>query len=380
MESFSAQYSGACGAQEDATPRFDAIAQDGYLFRNCFSIGTHTHQGIFGTLVSFPNLPGYEALMQSPLANQSFTSLPGILGSEGYETMFLYNGNLAWDNMRGFFTKQGVHRFIGGDDFDPTIRRDSVWGVDDYDLFKRANREFEAMSAHGPFMGVILTLSNHAPWDLPHFPGEPTDDRGARTGPYRGIRYADWSVGQFIEEAKQLSYFNNTLFVFVGDHGSRAISNKLTAASLLTHHVPLLFYGPGVLDGSPQIDATVASQLNIVPSVMGLLEIERPQASWGTDLFTASGRAQSFAIFKGSGGDDSTALVRGDHALVVDEAANKVLYRYSLAGRPFATPVADAKSLSDSLDREMVAIIHSALVDLRNMKAGDVPAAIARKE
>lgn len=378
MESFSAQFSAACGAEEAATPHFDAIARDGILFDHCFSIGTHTHQGIFGTLLSFPNLPGYEALMQSPLANQPFTSLPGILAQEGYETMFLYNGNFAWDNMRGFFRKQGMDRFIGGDDFDSSVRRDSVWGVDDLEVFKRANREFESASARGPFMGVILTLSNHAPWDLPRFPGQPTEDRGTLTGPIKGIRYADWAVGQFIEEARKLPYFNNTLFVFVGDHGSRVIGSKLTAASLLTHHIPLLFYGPGVLDATPRTDRTIASQLHVVPTVLGLLGVGRPQASWGTDLFTADGQAQSFAIFKGSGGDNSTAIIRGDRALVVDEAGKTILYHYSLGGHPSVTPIAGADPLRESLYREMLSIVHAALVDLRGMKAGSVPPTVVR--
>ncbi len=379
MESFSAQFSAACGATEDDTPYFDAIARDGILFDRNFSIGTHTHQGIFGTLLSFPNLPGYEALMQSPLANQPFTSLPGILSGEGYQTMFLYNGNFDWDNMHGFFCKQGMDRFIGGQDFDASVRRDTVWGVDDLEVFRRANREFAVAAAKGPFMGVILTLSNHTPWDLPHFAGELTTGRGSLAGPIRGIRYADWSVGQFMEEARKLDYFNNTLFVFVGDHGSRVVGAKLTAANLLVHHVPLLFYGPGVLDGVPRIDHTVASQLNIVPTVLGLLDVQRPQASWGTDLFTADGQAQSFALFKGTGGDDSTAMVRGDHTLVIDEGGTSVLYHYSLAGHPTATPISSADPSHGTLRNGMLAIIHAALVDLRNMKAGNLPPTVANK-
>ena len=122
------------------------------------------------------------------MANQSFTSLPGILGEEGYQTMFLYNGNFDWDNMQGFFRKQGMDRFIGGADFDSSVRRDAVWGVDDLAVFQRANAEFESAAAHGPFLGVVLTLSNHEPWDLPHFPGEPARGWGHHAAQGEGGR------------------------------------------------------------------------------------------------------------------------------------------------------------------------------------------------
>ena len=371
MESFSAQFIAACGANEEFAPSFSAIAREGVLFDRCFSIGTHTHQGIFGSLLSFPNLPGYEAMMQSPLANQHFSSLPGILGDEGYSTLFLYNGNFAWDNMRGFFTKQGVDRFISGEDFADNVRRDAVWGVDDADLFHRANAEFQAASSKGPFMGIVLTLSNHAPWDLPDFPGQSVKDRGELNGPIKGITYADWSVGQFIAEARKLPYFENTLFVFVGDHGSRVVGEKLTAAGMLTHHVPLLFFGPGVLDTAPQVDHTVASQLNITPTIMGLLGLRRPHASWGRDLFTVEGKAENIAIFKGSSGDNAMAIVEGDRVLAIDEANKAVLYRYSLAGKPTAIPITgDTSADCDRLLQRLNAFLQCGITDLRAMRAG----------
>lgn len=369
MESFSAQFTGACGAGEQHTPNFDVIARDGILFNRAFSIGTHTHQGIYGTLLSFPNLPGYESLMQTAAANQDFTSAPGIFESLGYQTMFLYNGNFSWDNMRGFFRKQGVNHFIGGSDYPATVRRDSVWGVDDAEVFKRANQEFEAAAGSGPFMGIVLTLSNHTPWDLPDYPG--TAAAADQSGPVRGIRYADWALGQFISEAKTKKYFENTLFVFVGDHALRGAHSKLTAAGLLTHHIPLLFYGPGVLDSAPRVDETVASQLNVLPTILGLVDYERPHATWGTDLFTAEGRQKSFAVFKGSNGDQSAAIVRDDRALVFDAAGNAILYRYGLSGKPFAHPLPVDDPQRPMLLREMRGFIHAAVTDLRQMRAGD---------
>lgn len=369
METFTAQFSAACGAAEGFTPNFDRLASEGILFDRCFSVGTHTHQGLFGTLMSFPNLPGYEALLQSSVSNQPFTTLPGVMEAEGYHTMFLYNGNLAWDNMRGFFKKHGMDQFISGDDFDDSVRRDSVWGVDDHELFRRANREFEAAAARGPFMGVILTLSNHAPWDLPSYDLSPMGGRGKLDGPINGVRYADWSIGRFIEEARRLSYFENTLFVFVGDHGSHVVREKLTPANLLVHHVPLLFYGPGVLDAPAQVDHTAVSQLNVMPTILGLLEVQRPHASWGRDVFTREGREKNVVIMKGSGGDQGMAIARGSNMLVMDAAGKTTLVEYELLPRAHVKPRVD-EALRSQMNHELLAVLQSGIHDLRTMQAG----------
>lgn len=367
MESFSGQFCGACGGEEDFTPEFSRLAREGILFNRCFSIGNHTHQGVFGTLLSFPNLPGYEALMQTQAANQKFTSLPQALKDAGYETMFLYNGSFAWDNMQGFFRKQGVNRFIGRDQFDQSIRRDAVWGVDDAELFARANQEFETAAKNGPFFGIILTLSNHAPWDLPHLPFEPTADRGPNNKPIDGLRYADWCVGRFMDEAKTLSYFKNTLFVFIGDHGSRVVGEKVTAAAIQSHHVPLLLLGPEIIDSPPHIDSTLASQLNVAPTIVGLLGLDAPRDHWGRDLFSAETRRESVAVFKGSGGDNAMAIARGDQILVVDEAGQSHLYKYALAPRAQVWPVEDSDpAIQSSMRRELDAVIQTALDDLRS--------------
>jgi phosphoglycerol transferase MdoB-like AlkP superfamily enzyme len=212
MESFSARFCGATGAPKSFTPEFDKIAKDGVLFDRCLSAGSHTHQGIFATQLGFPNLPGYETLMSSGVSNQHFLSMAEIFQEKGYQTFFLYNGDFSWDNMRGFFTKQGVSTFIGGDDMPEAQYHDHVWGVSDGDLFKRCNKEFEAASKKGPFFAAVMTLSNHAPFEVPPVPGaQPITDQGELNKRLEAQRYADWAVGQFIQEAKTLSYFNDTL-------------------------------------------------------------------------------------------------------------------------------------------------------------------------
>lgn len=373
MESFSARYVGACGSTPDFTPNMDRLAANGVLFDHAFSGGTHTHQGLFCSMLGFPNLPSFEYLMQNIVSNQSFLSLSTVLKKEGYQTMFLYNGNLAWDNMEGFFRKQGVDHFIGSTDYVNPVKRDRVWGVTDQDVFDRANKEFEQANANGPFFSLILTLSNHEPFDLPQLPFAHTTDMGDMNKRIDGVRYADWAVGHFIDEAMKLSYYQNTLFIFVGDHGFH-VPPKMTEAHVLFHHVPLLFYSP-LLEQKGVTFSMAAAQMNIVPSVIGLLGLTEPHASWGRNLFAKDYADENFVVFKGSGGsgsDQAVAMIRGDKLLVRGSEGGVKLWKCTINPNPSIEPLEDAASnaLRDRMRFELDAYVQCAMTDLVHQHGG----------
>ncbi len=375
MESFSARFCGAVGAPRSFTPEFDRIAKDGVLFDRALSAGSHTHQGIFATLLAFPNLPGYETLMSSEISNQHFCSLPEVFQEKGYQTFFLYNGDFSWDNMRGFFTRQGVNTFVGGDDMPEAEFKDHVWGVSDGDLFKRCNQEFEAAHKKGPFFAAVMTLSNHAPFEVPPVPGAaPITDMGEFNKRLEAQRYADWAVGRFVEEAKTKSYFNGTLFVFVGDHGY-PVGQRLTEVDLLYHHVPLLFYAPGLLKDR-RVDHRVATQMNIGPSIVGLLGMhDAPHASWARSLFNDSYSDENFAVFKMSGGGRAVAMAQGDRMLVLGSATGKPLFmNFSLGWPATIKPIEGPDAAADAkrMERELRSYVGAALSDLTEQRAGPV--------
>jgi phosphoglycerol transferase MdoB-like AlkP superfamily enzyme len=372
MESFSARFVGACGAERSFTPYFDKLANEGILFDRCLSAGTHTHQAIFATQLGFPNLPGYETLMESGVSNQPFLSAPGIFQNRGYQTFFLYNGDFAWDNMSGFFRKQGIEKFIGGEVMQNDAKYvDEVWGVSDSDMFDRANLEFEAAAKKGPFMAAMLTLSNHAPFQVPPVPDtSPITDQGEYNGRLEAMRYADWAVGKFIADAKKLDYFKNTLFVFVGDHGFH-VPPTLTDVLLLYHHVPLLFYAPG-LDLQPRVDHRVATHMNIIPSVLGLLGIkDSPQAAWARSLFNNSFPDENFAVFKNTGGGKAVGIAQGNKLLVLVDAAHPQLMTYELGPKPSVTPLEDPE-VEKQMEKYLRAYVEASLDDLLMQRAGPV--------
>ncbi len=337
MESFTARFCGATGAGFGATPRFDALAKEGILFDRAFSASTHTAQGVFSILSSFPNVADYETVMKHPLGTQRFLTLPEILSGSGFETLFLCNGLFSWDNMEGFFRTHGVDRFIGRHDYvDPSFV-DSNWGVCDGDVFDRATQEFDALAAGGkPFLGLVLTLSNHAPFSLPEVPGlVPVANGGDQAQRLRGVQYADWALGRFFDGVRGRPWARETLFVMVGDHGF-GIPPVLTDVNLLHEHVPLLFWGPGILASRGEVRATVAGHLDVLPTVLGIVGEPLLHQSFGRDLFSLPEGAVGHAWVKQCG-DPVAGWIEGSDILTASLDRRSRLHRFDLGFPPSAS-------------------------------------------
>ncbi|WP_312818432.1 LTA synthase family protein, partial [Pseudomonas sp.] len=167
MESFAGHSVGALGSPNNITPYFDKLAKEGLLFDRFFSNGTHTHQGMFATMACFPNLPGFEYLMQTPEGGHKLSGLPALLSARDYDDVYVYNGDFAWDNQSGFFGNQGMTTFIGRNDFVNPVFSDPTWGVSDQDMFDRGNEELARHDQKKPIYALLQTLSNHTPYALP---------------------------------------------------------------------------------------------------------------------------------------------------------------------------------------------------------------------
>jgi phosphoglycerol transferase MdoB-like AlkP superfamily enzyme len=90
-----------------------------------------------------------------------------------------------------------------------------------------------------------------------------------------------------MEAAKKESYFANTIFVFVGDHGVAGNATEMypevwTQQSLTNEHVPLLFYAPALLKAEKREE--VVSQIDILPTIAGLAHISYTNTTLGRDL------------------------------------------------------------------------------------------------
>jgi len=335
MESFSAQFTGAVGNDHGVTPNFDRLAREGLLFDHIFSNGSHTHQGMFATGACFPHLPGYSYLMQESEGQHQFSGLPVLLEPRGFQDLYVYNGHFAWDNQEGFFRNQGMTRFVGRDEMENPVFTDPTWGVSDQDMFDQALREIGRLDPERPFFAILQTLSNHTPYALPNpLPVEAVTGFGALDQHLTAMRYADWALGRFFEEARRQPWYKDTLFVLVGDHGF-GTPRQISDIDLLRFHVPLLFIAPGIRETFGSINHRVGTQVDVVPTAVSLL-LGRPfvHQCWGRDLLDLPDSDPGFGVVKPSGSNHTIAWLEGDRILVKPANGKPVAGRYRLYPTP----------------------------------------------
>ena len=191
----------------------------------------------------------------------------------------------------------------------------TFWSVDDQSVFLRANRMLREQS--GPFLAVILTLTNHPTYEVPHDVFDHTVRRDHPDLPVRmseeerAVRYADWAVGDFVRRASREAYFADTLFVFVADHcRSQRPEYPVDAANF---HIYASMLGPPELIGPPRRIGTVASQADLAPTILGRLGGTWRHCFFGRDTFRV-GPDDGFALLQENG---SIGFVRGDRLMCI---------------------------------------------------------------
>jgi phosphoglycerol transferase MdoB-like AlkP superfamily enzyme len=373
MESFAGHSVGALGRPGNITPAFDKLSKEGLLFDRFFSNGTHTHQGMFATMACFPNLPGFEYLMQTPEGSHKLSGLPQLLSTRDYDDVYVYNGDFAWDNQSGFFSNQGMTNFIGRNDFVNPVFSDPTWGVSDQDMFNRGLEELKARDGKDkkPFYALLQTLSNHTPYALPTpLPVERVTDRGSLNEHLTAMRYSDWALGQFFEKARKEPYFNETLFVVVGDHGF-GDEQQITEMDLGRFNVPMLMIAPGIQEKFGQRDHTVGTQIDIVPTIMGRVGGDVIHQCWGRDLLNLPEGDKGFGVIKPSGSDQTVALLTADRVLVLPKEMPPKLYQYELGANPKGVVISESADEA-ALKQKLESFLQTATKSLLDNTAGVV--------
>ena len=321
MESFAGKYVGSLGNNKHVTPEFDKLTKEGVLYRKMFATGSRTNRGMTGTLLSFPAVPRFESIFKDVSINQDFSSLAMVLKQRSYSSSFIFSGNLEYDNMKGFLSTQGYDQFYGEKEFDDDAFSTS-WGVSDEDLF---NKSLEILSTQSePFFSTILTMSNHPPYLYPKSAAferiEINDQNESRLNAFK---YSDWALGNFISEFKRLPLYERTIFVILGDHGFISDDyNQNTSIELASYHIPCLVIAPGL---TPGINNRIASQVDIIPTILDLLGGSFIHHSWGKSLLSPPS-INDFAIVVPSGMNHIAGMIKENTFLIYNFLGGTELY------------------------------------------------------
>ncbi len=276
VESLSGDYLGTFGNKENLTPYLDSLVSQSVFFDNLYANGTRTVRGLEALSLSVPPTPGDSLIREH--RNENLFSLADIFNDRGYQSDFVYGGYGYFDNMNYFFSHNGYRTVDRGDiPKDAPIHSQNVWGVSDEDLYTLALQQMDDIHNDGkPFFLHIMTTSNHRPYTYPA--GRVPQIAPSRPG---SVAYTDWSIKDFIERARSKPYFDNTVFVITADHC--ASSAGKTTLPINHYHIPLWIYSPK--NFPPQRVKQVMGQLDIPPTLLGMLNFSYRTRFFGQDVF-----------------------------------------------------------------------------------------------
>jgi phosphoglycerol transferase MdoB-like AlkP superfamily enzyme len=275
IESLGAEFVESLGGAKGLTPNLERLGREGLLFTQMYATGTRTVRGLEALTLSVPPTPGHAVPMRPD--NAGLFTLGGVLKAQGWAPLYLYGGYSYFDNMASFFGGNG-YTVIDRTAIDrKDIHHENIWGVADEDLFDLALREIDVRAAAGrKVFAHVMTTSNHRPFTYP--PGRVDIPSGS--GREGAVKYTDHAIGRFVEMARSKSWFDRTLFVFVADHSS--IARGRSDLPMERFHIPMLVYAPSWV--APQRIDALASQIDVAPTLLGLLNLSYVSEFFGRDV------------------------------------------------------------------------------------------------
>jgi len=319
IESLSAKYLGSFGDPRGLTPNLDQLRQQSLFFNNFYATGTRTDRGLEAITLAIPPTPG-RSIVKRIGRESGYASLGQQLAAQGYDSAFVYGGRGYFDNMNAFFAGNGYRVVDQSNVAESDIHFKNAWGMADEDLYAQAIKLADADHAAGkPFLLQLMTTSNHRPYTYP----DGRIDILSGEGREGAVKYTDYAIGQFLAAARAKPWFDDTLFVFVADHcaGSAGMEDLPVA----NYYIPLFIYAPKWLQ--PREDDQLASQIDLAPTLLGLLNLDYQSTFFGRDLLKPNaapprvliGNYQHLGLFDGN---DLAILSPRQHLRRHDDALN----------------------------------------------------------
>jgi phosphoglycerol transferase MdoB-like AlkP superfamily enzyme len=324
-ESLGAQFVGSLGGR-NLTPELDRLSEQGVFFTQLYATGTRTVRGIEAVLTGFPPSAARSVVKRNK-SRRNFFTMASLLSSQGYSNYFIYGGQPNFDDMGSFMYGNGFDEVVAGDDFSEASFM-GAWGASDEDWARKAHETFEQAAQEGPFFGLMLSTSNHTPWDFPDGRIEITEPPKASRD--NAVRYSDFALGEFFRMAKGSAYFANTVFLVVADHDARVSGEEFVP--IKHFRVPGLLIAPGL---EPRRYDRIASHIDLAPTILPMLGFAASTPLMGQDLIAQESKGPGRALMQYG---LNNALLVGEKAVIhmPDQPAQHYIYRdgkLSLAAR-----------------------------------------------
>ncbi len=289
VESFGREYIGALNRTLDNssykgyTPCVDSLISKSITFSHSYCNGRKSIDGMPSILSSIPMF--VEPFFLTPASMNNVGGMASLLSVEGYETAFFHGAQRGSMGFLAFSRSTGFKNYYGREDYDADSRFggdddfDGMWAIWDEPFLQYYAAKMSEMKE--PFMTAVFTASSHHPFVVPDKYKEDYPEEGIII--HKCIRYTDMAIGKFFKEASLQPWFKNTIFVITSDHTN--LSDHMEYQTDLGGFCsPIIIYEPGVTDQKPEIQNKIVQQIDILPTVMGLLHYPKPYFGFGIDV------------------------------------------------------------------------------------------------
>lgn len=321
-------------------PFLDSIASRSLVCRNTIATGRRSVEGITAIYGGFPTFVPFVYVL-SPYNGNLLDAPARLLGREGYSSVFYFGCNHGSFHIDQIARAAGFGRIVDREAYGDDSEFDGHWGIFDHAMAEYAAQDLSKVPE--PFIAGWFTLNAHSPYTKPEH-WQPDGYRHPEASPQRGIEYTDRAVRRFFETTRRQPWYDNTIFIITADHGSRDLKETPYDTPYVKYHVPLIIYTPDGSVAPGYIDDRMATQCDIAPTVLGLLDYPHDYVAVGTDLFDT--QTERYGI----GFIDNMYRITGTKYLInLSADGRELLSVFDIAADPYMT------APTDSYDRNAVA-------------------------
>ncbi len=356
VESFGREYIGALNTTLDNsqykgyTPCVDSLIAKSVSFSRSFCNGRKSIDGMPSILSSIPMF--VEPFFLTPASMNHVSGIARLLADEGYQTAFFHGAQRGSMGFQAFSRATGFQEYYGREDYNQDKRFggdrdfDGTWAIWDEPFLQYYATKMSDMKE--PFMTAVFTASSHHPYVVPDEYKDTYPEEGIVI--HKCIRYTDMAIGKFFEKASHEPWFNNTIFVLTSDHTNLS-DHAYYQTDLGGFCSPIIIFEPGNAERQPEIQDKIAQQIDILPTVMGMLHYKKPYFAFGIDLFNTP-EEETWAVNYLNG---IYQYVKNGHVLQFDGQQTKAVY--ALTDSLMQHNLVNQDKCQGQMERELKAII-----------------------
>jgi phosphoglycerol transferase MdoB-like AlkP superfamily enzyme len=344
LESLGAAPMSYYGNPINTTPKLDSILKQSANFTNFYVHKAGTAGSVFASITGLPDVDNVKTASRNPMVIDQRIIFDQF---DGYEKLYFLGGSANWANIRGVFQSNINNLKIFEEGSYDVEERADVWGIDDYELFKESDKELVKLHQQNkPFIAYIQTATNHMPFTVPDqkesykplmedaISKELLQKSGFKSvAQINALRYLDFNVDAFLKRAKKSGYYDNTIFLFFGDHNTAMnpvsfLEKEEAALGTIVHHVPFFIHAPKFTKA--KVISKFTKLVDLVPTAASLAKIEYTNYTLGSNVLDSVTGSDFAFLYKKINGEPALGLLQNDYYYTLTTVTNSAnLYRFS---------------------------------------------------